>query len=144
MNRHVKRVLAHADRNQRGCLISRYSVGSHGYAQAWDGTTVVLAHRMVWEHHHGVIPEGMTVDHEDHCNRKCIEITHLRLLSNFENARRNRPDADSRLGLCLNGHDAPVVERVRKGRHGVQRIWRTCIECERERQRRYRLRLRSS
>lgn len=144
MNRHVERVLAHADRNERGCLISRYSVGSHGYAQAWDGSTVVLAHRLVWVGEHGPIPDGMTVDHFDHCDRKCIEVGHLRLISNFENARRNRPGANPRLGVCINGHDAPIVERVRKGRNGRERIWRTCIECERGRQRRYRdgLRLR--
>ena len=138
MNRHVERVLGYADRNEDDCLVSRYSVGSHGYAQAWDDSTVVLAHRMIWEHHHGPIAPGMTVDHRDRCNRKCIEVTHLRLLSNYENARRNRPDADPRLGVCLNGHDAPIVERKRKKRNGGERIWRTCIECERDRQRRYR------
>jgi hypothetical protein len=137
MNRHVERTLAHADRDARGCLVSRYSTGSHGYAQAWDGSTVVLAHRLVWEGEHDPIPDGMTVDHRDHCNRKCIEISHLRLITNYQNARRNRGDANPDLTVCLNGHDAPLVQRVRQ-RRGEARIWLTCIECERERQRRYR------
>ena len=82
----------------------------------------------------GPIPDGMTVDHTNHCDRRCIQITHLRLISNFENARRNRPDANTTLGLCVNGHDAPLVQRVRE--HGKKTM--TCIECERNRQRRYR------
>ena len=98
--------IAHwADRDEStGCLISRYSVGSHGYAQAWDGETVVLAHRIVWEYHHGPIPDGMTVDHEVCRNRKCVEVAHYRLLTNLDNARRHT-GRDWPLGFCVNGHD---------------------------------------
>lgn len=30
----------------RGCWPWKQSCGSHGYGQSWDGTTVVLAHRV--------------------------------------------------------------------------------------------------
>ena len=92
-----------------GCLNCTYSLGSHGYPQAWDGETVVLAHRIVWEHHHGPVPEGMTVDHrQDVCgNKRCVEIEHLRLLTNLDNARRNATGRDWPLdGRCVRGHDA--------------------------------------
>lgn len=124
-SRHVERVLAYADRDERGCLVSRYSAGSHGYAQAWDGERNVLAHRMVWEAANGPIPEGMTVDHFDHCNRKCIEVGHMRLLTNAENGRRNRPGLDYPLDwTCPQNHG---VDRNAQGK---------CPECVREHKRR--------
>ena len=42
------------------------------------------AHRWTWEHHHGPIPPGWQVCHE--CDDPaCIEITHLRLCTQYEN-----------------------------------------------------------
>lgn len=97
-----------------GCKISTYSVASHGYAQVgWmtnehghGGTT---AHRAAWVHVNGQIPAGMTVDHI--CkNRQCVNTDHLRLLSNFENARRTS-GRDWPLGECANGHpNSELVE----------------------------------
>jgi hypothetical protein len=73
----------------RGCLISTYSVGSHGYAQVgWMRTTgrgMTTAHRASWVATNGQIPDGMTVDHLCHV-KTCVAIDHLRLLSNVENA----------------------------------------------------------
>lgn len=100
-----QRIVHWADRVD-DCLVSRYSVGSHGYAQAWDGNTVVLAHRVVWERENGPIPSGWTVDHEECRNRKCVEITHLRLITNLDNARRNKAGRDWPIGSgeCIRGH----------------------------------------
>lgn len=93
-----------------GCWISTYSRASHGYAQVgWSEKTLTArnrmttAHRAAWVHHSGKqIPEGMTVDHM--CkNRPCVNPGHLRLLTNFENARRTS-DRDWPLGRCINGH----------------------------------------
>jgi len=66
--------------------------------------TVTLAHLVVWRYINGPIEEGMTVDHQECRNRKCIEITHLRLLPNLENARRTN-GKDWPLGGCSHGHD---------------------------------------
>ncbi len=44
------------------------------------------------------------MDHKECSNRRCIEITHLRLLPNLENARRTN-GADWPLGQCKHGHD---------------------------------------
>lgn len=87
-----------------GCLICHYSVASHGYPQAWDGVNVLLAHRVVYEWEHGPIPPGMTVDHTCH-TRRCVNIKHLRVLTNLDNSRRNAPGRDWPTGgRCINGH----------------------------------------
>lgn len=75
-----------------GCHISTYSVGSHGYAQiGWqEGPRhrMTTAHRAAWVAVHGQILQGMTVDHL--CRRqRCVNVAHLRLLTNLENARDN-------------------------------------------------------
>lgn len=132
-----QRVIAHADRDETtGCLVSRYSVGSHGYAQFGVYGTVVLAHRGIWIYHHGAIPEGMTVDHrQGKCSQKCIEIKHLRLISNYENARRNN-GANFPFGQCQHGHpDSMLKLYKRKGKMSLG-----CSECRRKMQRRYRAR----
>jgi hypothetical protein len=74
------------------CLISTYSVGSHGYSQiGWTENgrnRMVLGHRVAWEAVHGPITDGLTVDHVCR-NRRCCNVAHLRLLSNRDNARDN-------------------------------------------------------
>lgn len=100
-----------------GCYISTYSVASHGYAQiGWKSDksmTGTTAHRAAWVHAHGQIPEGMTVDHV--CkNRTCVNVEHLRLLSNFENARRTS-GRDWPEGQCAQGHPNSEL-RVLSGR----------------------------
>ena len=108
--------------DEHGCHISTYSVASHGYAQiGWHvsegriaGTT---AHRAAWTAVHGRIPDRMTVDHL--CRqRRCVNVEHLRLLSNSENARRNRPGLDYPLGWsCKDNHDpAQRVEVLDRGK----------------------------
>lgn len=98
-------------------MICTYSVGSHGYCQAWNGVTVVLAHRIVWEHHYGPIPTDMTVDHRCHV-RRCVNPAHLRLLPNSANASDNGMVAfrtNSEVGRsCRRGH--PLVAQSTDGR----------------------------
>ena len=119
-----------------GCHISTYSTASHGYAQiGWNEpgvkrSTMTLCHRAAWVATTGEqIPSGMTVDHT--CkNRRCVNPEHLRLLSNFENARRTS-GRDWPLGQCINGHpNSELVKHAGK--------WK-CRICENEWQRRYRL-----
>lgn len=120
--------------NDNGCYISTYSVASHGYAQiGWrepgGERHMTTAHRAAWGHANGTqIPEGMTIDHT--CKvRPCVNPDHLRLLTNFENARRTS-GRDWREGECLHGH--PNSELVMRGGR-----W-TCRVCAAEWQRRYR------
>lgn len=128
------RALTRAVPGPNGCVVSTYSVASHGYAQiGWHdpltrdrvGTT---AHRAAWVARNGQIPEGATIDHL--CkNRRCVNPYHLRMLSNFENARRTS-GRDWPLGQCVNGHSNVLI--VRRGRK------RVCSICSANWQRRYR------
>lgn len=120
--------------DEEGCWISTYSTGSHGYAQVgWnDGTKVrtTTAHWAAWVYAHGPIPPLATVDHL--CKRRrCVRPAHLRLLSNYENARRTW-GRDWPEGQCVNGH--PNAELIVAD--GGRRI--RCGPCRAESQRRYR------
>lgn len=124
--------------NESGCWISTYSIGSHGYAQlgwqredgAYEATT---AQRAAWTHHHGLIPDGMTVDHTCHV-RPCVNPTHLRLLSNADNGRRNGIGRDYPEGQsCMNGHPA---ERRKLRKSGAT----YCLDCNNIAQAKYRAR----
>lgn len=117
-----------------GCWISSYSVASHGYAQiGWAEPgyrQVVVAHRAAWVYAHGTqIPEGMTIDHL--CARRtCVNPNHLRLLTNFENARRTN-GRDWPIGECANGHPNSMLKLTDGGKR-----WR-CAECQRQYRRKY-------
>lgn len=128
-----------------GCWISRYSVASHGYAQVgWSvprdqrrgrgRSEMVLAHRASWTHINGQVPLGMTIDHL--CKeRRCVNPGHLRLLPNYENARRTR-GRDWPIGACANGHDATHLVKVTRSAnasgYGV-----ICGSCTKDSRRRY-------
>lgn len=119
-----------------GCLLSNYSIGSHGYAQiGWheDGKRqATTAHRAAWVAYTGEqIPDGVTVDHT--CRvRRCVNPRHLRLLSNLDNARdngqgRSRIPPVTLLGRrCHKGHQ---IIAWSSGQFG-------CRPCELERGRR--------
>lgn len=116
------------------CLVSTYSTASHGYAQiGWQDKGdrwVVTAHRAAWVHYTGEqIPEGMTIDHLCH-NRPCVRKEHLRMLSNFENARRTA-GRDWPLGECINGHSNDHLRTQASGK-------KVCAMCVDERAARYR------
>lgn len=116
-----------------GCHISTYSVGSHGYAQiGWSNcgkNYATTAHRAAWVHTHGQIEDDVTVDHEVCRNPRCVNIEHLRLLTNHENARRTH-GRDWPLGECVNGHSNEHLREVEGGRT-------KCVICVREWQTKY-------
>lgn len=128
------RAINNVEATDDGCWISRYSVGSHGYAQiGWvdkGKTKTVLAHRAAWVHVNGQLPIGMTLDHL--CkHRRCVNPDHLRLLSNVENARRNN-GSDWPMGQCANGHsNALRTHEVTRVQHGRKRDAVLCAECRR-------------
>ncbi|MFP5368909.1 MAG: HNH endonuclease signature motif containing protein [Actinomycetes bacterium] len=112
-------------------MVSTYSVGSHGYAQiGWNEgghRRVTLVHRVVWASTHGPIPGHLTVDHM--CkNRQCMNVEHLRLLSNYENARRTG-GRDWPLGRCINGHPNANLKKYEDGRTHcsicVETVWKS-------------------
>jgi len=135
----VERALSNVAPQEGGCILSLYSIGSHGYAQiGWSEsgkTTMVLVHRVAYEALIGPIPSDLTVDHI--CRtRNCLNPKHLRLLTNFDNARDN--------GMVGTN---PTVDRVCK-KHGEQMVGSAnsktpeiyCRSCKADRSRRYRQR----
>jgi len=110
------------------CVLSTYSVGSHGYPQiGWgeDGhTRMVLVHRVVWQAAYGPIPDGMTVDHI--CReRRCVNVDHLRLLSNRVNGTLNGNALKSH---CPKGHPYDEANTDLR-RHHSGRLHRFCRAC---------------
>lgn len=106
------------------CRISTYSTASHGYAQiGWQNRPerhVVLAHRAAWEFINGPVPPGKTLDHL--CKtRRCVNPAHLRVLDNYENARRTN-GRDWPIGQCVRGHSNDRLYRDSAGK----RICRDC------------------
>jgi hypothetical protein len=60
------------------------------------------------------MPHGMTLDHL--CkNRQCVNPAHLRVLDNYENARRTS-GRDWPLGECVNGHPNEHLKTFDDGR----------------------------
>lgn len=125
----IDRLLEKMEVDDRGCWISLYSIGSHGYSQVtwWTGkrgldgkTRVRLGHRVSWEALHGPIPERMTVDHL--CRvRRCINPEHLRLLGNVENAQGG--------GGKNVGQPTPVGRKCGKGLHELLRYPSGAVSC---------------
>ena len=128
----ARRAYENVDKQRDGCWISRYSVASHGYAQiGWrreHKTSMVLAHRAAWVHDNGQVPLGMTLDHL--CKtRRCVNPAHLRMLPNYENARRVH-GLDWPMGQCANGHASTSLVRVAsRNKRGASRDGRVCDEC---------------
>lgn len=124
----IRRLLHNVTPGPNGCKVSTYSVGSHGYSQiGWSEggrTQMRLGHRVAWEATHGPIPDDLTVDHV--CRRRrCVNVEHLRLLSNVDNATDN---GQGRKTHCPSGHPYDQENTHRDG-HGH----RSCRACARAR-----------
>ena len=97
-----------------------------GYGVFWHDGISRRAHRWIVEADRGPIPAGMVVDHL--CgNRSCVNVEHLEVVTQKENARR-RSGSDTERG-CIHGHD--LSELVVKVYGGVTK--RYCRACHRDR-----------
>lgn len=78
---------AFAHRTERAgeCLIWTGALDRHGYGEIKTGKKIVLAHRWAWERSNGSIPDGMVIDHKEHCLPVCVEVKHLRLATADQN-----------------------------------------------------------
>ena len=69
------------------------------YGVFFNGHRMVYAHRWVWEHEVGPIPEGLTIDHLCR-NTACVNPAHLEPVPGSENTRR----ATRLITHCRYGH----------------------------------------
>lgn len=72
------------------CLIWTGTKNGKGYGQIRINKKIVPVHRYAWEKINGPIPDGMHVDHIDHCDNACCNPEHLRLATNAENLANRR------------------------------------------------------
>ena len=119
-------------------------IHANGYGQAnIKGTSGkhMNAHRWVWIEANGPIPDGMIVDHICHTealdscvggwdckHRSCVNLDHLRLISQKENIITGLHNINNR-SHCKQGHPFEGNIMVRKSGK------RECAECNRVRAR---------
>lgn len=111
------------------------SVGSHGYGQWWprkgSGDPFMdrnwTVHRLAYTLAKGEIPSDMTVDHICH-NRRCCNPQHLQLLTNLDNARKNRaserrkPKHRKKRVIMTEAQEEQVRDLLDKGQMGTRTI----------------------
>lgn len=126
------------------CIQWPQSLGSNGYGQTFFRGKVTKAHRAVWIEANGEIPEGMVLDHICHgeavsrgeceggvtCpHRACVNLEHLRLITQRENILAGLQSIDNR-SHCRQGHPF-IKENIMVRKDGT----RECSECNRIRAR---------
>jgi hypothetical protein len=85
----------------------------------------IKAHRAAWMLTNGPVPEGMVLDHICR-NRACINLDHLRVVTQRENIMAGLHNIDNR-SHCNQGHPFEGNIMVRKSGK------RECAECNRVR-----------
>lgn len=82
-------------RTQRSgeCLIWTGATDKNGYGTIRVAGRLVQAHRYAWEQENGPLADGIVIDHREHCNPACVEISHLREATIAQNIA-NRAGAD--------------------------------------------------
>jgi hypothetical protein len=108
------------------CWIWKASKLESGYGLFTDeyGKTIT-AHRWSFQHFHGVIPQGLVIDHICR-NPSCVNPKHLQAISQSDNIKRSLlVKARSARTHCKNGHEfTPQNTRYVKGQRG-----RRCSTC---------------
>ena len=121
------------------CIIWKQSLKETGYGQTFFQGKVTRAHRAAWIKAHGPIPAGLVLDHTCHdpkeceggvtcIHRACVNIDHLRLITQQENVMAGRHNIDNR-SHCNQGH--PFEGNIMVRKNGK----RECAECNRVRAR---------
>lgn len=125
--------------DDRGCwewtgghnVVSGYATMYKPNSRRNEGVTKTLyGHRVSWELHNGLIPDGLTIDHLCR-NRGCVNPRHLEAVSQrVNNLRAFTPAAlNAKKTVCQRGHQ--FYNRL--DRPGT----RECAECSRIRARAY-------
>jgi hypothetical protein len=109
------------------CINWHKSIRDTGYGQTFFRGKVMRAHRVAWIKANGEIPEGMVVDHMCR-NRSCVNVEHLRVVTQRENIISGLHNIDNRTH-CNQGH--PFEGNIMVRANGN----RECAECNRVRSR---------
>lgn len=89
------------------CWLCSLSISANGYSSVMlrDPRRRESSHRFVYEHHNGLIPEGLVIDHLCRTHA-CVNPAHLEAVTTRENILRGEsPQAvAARTGFCQRGH----------------------------------------
>lgn len=134
----IRRLPRFARLDAAGCLVWSGCLDHSGYGKMTTGKIRTGAHRLAWLAIKGDIPGDLVVDHLCR-NRACVNVTHMELVTNAENALRGdhsrKRGRSGPAARCVHGRSDG---RVTVGTDGYVR-W-VCRACSRERQRRFRAR----
>ena len=91
-----------SEESSTGCRVWTAALTTTGYGAIRHGNRMRKAHSLMWEVHHGPIPEGMVIRHT--CdNPLCVNIDHLLLGTQQDNLRdcvaRGRSNRGSKHGM---------------------------------------------
>jgi hypothetical protein len=109
------------------CINWHKSIKDTGYGQTFFRGKVMRAHRVAWIKANGEIPDGMVIDHMCR-NRACVNVEHLRVVTQYENLMAGLHNIDNRTH-CNQGHlfEGNIMVRANGNRE--------CAECNRVRSR---------
>lgn len=108
------------------CIIPDKPIQKNGYTYTEYKGKTRGTHRIEWIKANGEIPDGLVVDHLCR-NRACINLEHLRLVTQRENIMAGSHSIDNR-SHCNQGHPF-IKENIMVRKNG----WRECAECNRVR-----------
>lgn len=121
------------------CWLWTGALNAQGYGKIQADGRRLTAQQASYLLHHGVIPEGLEIDHLCR-NPACVNPAHLEAVTHRENMLRgvNKAAERARLTQCKRGHPF-VPPHVRRAPNGTRRC-RTC-ETLTQRERRQRSRV---
>jgi hypothetical protein len=134
--------------DSQGCRLWTGTGNPGGYGQFSYYGKMYLAHRFIYEHTVGPIPNGLRLDHTCHnidlscpggvtCkHRRCVTVSHLEPVTDAENSQRGRNSGSTHPNSlkthCINGH--PFNESNTRVSNGE----RVCKACKRDNSRNHR------
>lgn len=97
-----------------GCWLWTGSVMKRGYGQVYLNGRTQLAHRAVYEHYRGAIPNGLVLDHRC-CVAICVNPDHLDAVTQSENITRSLRGSDAH----NNTEEGRLINAIRKTAHRI-------------------------
>ncbi len=124
----VERLWSHSSVDPNGCWVWGGHVSpSTGYSTIWYQGTNCLIHRVSYEIHKGLIPEGLSIDHLCR-NRICWNPEHLEAVPIAVNIRRRIPrNQNVNKTHCKRGHEFTQLSIYRSPSQPDRRVCRICV-----------------